>query len=116
LSNDEQIGVLREILKWTRFAGMKELKSLLASVLDDPQKLLAYHLSDGTVGTVEIGKATGIKSTATITRYWQTWQQLGLGDSISVKGGDRFKRAFDLEGLGIRVPSSTEARKSKRED
>jgi hypothetical protein len=110
---DEQTRLLREILKWIRFSGLREVKSVLTSVLDDPQKLLAYHLSDGSRGTIEIGEATGIRSTATITRYWQTWKQLGLGESISVRGGDRFRRLFDLTDFGIVVPESNEVRQVK---
>ena len=101
---DEQIRLLAEILKWTKFAGMKGVKEVLNAALDTEQKKIAYHLSDGSRGIVEIGKAAGISSTATISRYWKSWSKLGLGDFVAVRGGDRFKRAFDLEDLGIDVP------------
>ena len=100
---NEQIRLLREILKWIRFSGMKEVKSVLTNVLNDPQKLVAYQLSDGSKGTIEIGKTTGL-SHSMIANYWVGWQKQGLGESIPVKGGDRFKRSFDLEELGINVP------------
>jgi hypothetical protein len=101
---NEQIRLLNEILKWIRFSGLKEVKGVLASALDTDQKKIVYQLSDGSKGIVEIGKAAGISSTATISRYWKSWARLGLGDYLAVKGGDRFKRAFDLEDLGIEVP------------
>ena len=85
---DEQIRLLREILKWFRFPGMKEVKSILSSVLNDSQKLLAYQLSDGSRGTIEIGKTIGISGPSTIANYWQAWQKQRLGESIPVKGGD----------------------------
>jgi hypothetical protein len=110
---DEHIRLLREILKWIRFAGMKEAKTVLTSVLDDPQKILAYHLSDGTRGTVEIAKITGIGSTSTIARYWQTWQNQSLGENVPVRGGVRFKRSFDIEELGFIVPDATTTKHAK---
>ena len=100
---NEQIRLLNEILKWIKFSGLKEVKGVLTSALDTDQKKIVYQLSDGSKGIVEIGKAAGISSTATISRYWKSWARLGLGDYLAVKGGDRFKRAFDLEDLGIEV-------------
>lgn len=35
---------------------------------------------------------------------WSTWQNIGLGESIPVRGGTRFKRSFNLEEFGIKVP------------
>lgn len=102
-SEGEQIRLLREILKWTRISGMKEVKTMLTSVLNEPQKLLAYHLSDGTRSTVEISRNADV-ATGTIANYWQAWQKQGLGESVPVKGGARFKRSFDLEELGIDIP------------
>jgi hypothetical protein len=101
---NEQTKLLREILKWIKFAGMREVKSTLVSVLDTEQKRLTYHLSDGTRGIVEIAKLAGIGSTSTVFEMWQAWLKLGLGESIPVKGGSRFKRSFDLEDFGIQVP------------
>jgi hypothetical protein len=101
---NEQTELLREILKWTKFTGMKEVKEILNSALETPQKKLVYQLSDGDVGSVEICKVSGIASPDTITRYWKSWTKLGLGENLAVKGGKRFKRAFDLEDFGIEVP------------
>ena len=102
--NEEQTRLLKEILKWIKFTGMREAKNTLVSVLDTEQKRLVYHLSDGTRGTVEIGDLAGIGSTRTIFEMWQAWLKLGLGESVPVKGGSRFKRSFDLEDFGIEVP------------
>lgn len=104
IQNDEQTQLLREILKWVKFAGMKEVKEVLNSVLDTDQKKLVYQLSDGSKGMIEVGETAGIASTSTISKYWKTWLKLGLGENLSVKGGERFKRAFDLEDFGIEVP------------
>ena len=111
--DSEQTRLLAEILKWIKFAGMKEVKEVLNSVLDTDQKKLVYQLSDGSKGTIEIGKAAGIASTATISRYWKSWLKLGLGENVSVKGGERFRRAFDLEDFGIEVSQPKEAKQEK---
>lgn len=82
---------------------MREVKNTLTSILDTDEKRLIYHLSDGSRGVAEIAKLVGIGST-TVFSMWQTWLRLGLGESIPVKGGSRFKRCFDLEDFGIKVP------------
>jgi hypothetical protein len=99
----EQTSLLREILKWIRFMGMREVKNTLLNALDTEQKRLVYHLSDGSRGVIEIAKLVGLGKT-TVFDMWQTWLRLGLGESIPVKGGSRFKRSFDLEDFGIEVP------------
>jgi len=113
--DNEQTKLLREILKWIKFSGMKELKNTLLSVLDTEQKRLVYHLSDGTRGTVKITKLARIGSTSTVFDMWQTWLKLGLGDSIPVRGGSRFKRSFDFEDLGIEVPRVEETEKKEKQ-
>jgi len=40
---------------------------------------------------------------------WQAWLKQGLGESIPVKGGSRFKRSFDLEAFGIQIPNTEKA-------
>jgi len=117
MSNEEneQTKLLREILKWIKFAGMKEAKNTLVSVLDTEQKRLVYHLSNGTRGTVKITKLAGIGSNKTVCNMWQAWLKLGLGESIPVRGGSRFRRSFDLEDFGIEVPRIKSAEKEKRQ-
>ena len=117
MSNEksEQTILLREILKWIKFAGMKEVKNTLVSVLDNEQKRLVYHLSDGSCGTVEIAKLAGIGSNRTVADMWEVWLKLGLGESIPVKGGSRFKRTFDLEDFGIEVPKIKEIKKEEKQ-
>jgi hypothetical protein len=112
---NEQTVLLREILKWIRFAGMKEVKNTLVSALDSEQKRLVYHLSDGSRVTVEIAKLAGIGSHQTVADMWKAWLRLGLGESIPVKGGTRFKRSFDLKDFGIEVPQIKETKKEEKQ-
>jgi len=101
---DEQIRILGEILKWTKFAGMKGVRDALNAALDAEQKRIVYQMSDGTIGMVEVGKGAGIASTSTISRYWGAWSKQGFGEFVAVQKGNRFKRTFDLEEVGIEVP------------
>ena len=100
----DELKVLREILKWMKFAGMNQVQSVLETTLNTPEKKLAYQMSDGTKGTIEVGKVSKVGSTTKVSTLWKEWKRKGLGDSLRVQGGDRFKRTFDLEDFGIEVP------------
>lgn len=101
--DNEQTQLLREILKWIKFEGMSQVKSVLTATLESDADRLAYQKSDGTIGTVALGKLVGV-SNKTIDNMWDAWQKMGLGEKIPSRGGTRFKRSFDLEGFGIKVP------------
>lgn len=98
----EQVTLLREILKWTKFSGMKGVKEVLDNAVNTDQKKIVYQLSDGSKSSVEIGGLAKC-SDKTVRNYWKVWLKQALGDTIGVRGGDRFKRAFDLEEFGIEV-------------
>lgn len=82
---------------------MSQVKNVLTVTLESDVDRLAYQKSDGTIGTVALGKIVGV-SNKTIDNMWDAWQKIGLGESIPVSGGTRFKRSFDLEEFGIKVP------------
>jgi hypothetical protein len=95
--------LLSEIVKWIKFAGAKEVREVLASTLDTDQKRLIYHLSEGNRGSIEIANLAKT-SDRTVRRFWESWCRLGIVDPIGVRGGVRFKKSFELEDFGIRVP------------
>lgn len=99
----EQLRVLREILKWIRFTGMKEVKGALIAALDTDQKKIIYQLSDGEKSSRDISKATGV-SDRTVRNYWKIWSRIGIVEAIKAGTRDRYERSFDLEDLGIEVP------------
>jgi hypothetical protein len=106
-NQDQEILLLKEILKWIKFAGMNQVKAVLINELQTDEEKIVYHKSDGTKGTVELGKLVGMGN-ATVARKWEKWQKMGLGESIPVAGGSRFKRSFDLEEFGIKVSEKKE--------
>jgi Fic family protein len=117
-SNEKMVEILTEILKWIKFSGAKEVRGTLISTLDSDQKILIYDLSDGFRGSVEIAKIAKSSDT-TIRRYWASWARRGIVESIKVRGGDRYKKSFELEDFDIAIPKlylgSQVAIKSKEE-
>ncbi|XHH08079.1 MAG: hypothetical protein ACFCUE_10955 [Candidatus Bathyarchaeia archaeon] len=110
---NEQTIILKEILKWVKFAGLKEVKELLLTTTNnDPKKLLVYHLGDGNHGANEIASLLSIGN-KTVLGLWELWLKMGLGENVPVKGGSRFKRSFDLQEIGIEVPEIKEVIQSK---
>lgn len=99
----EQTEILKEILKWIKFAGAKEVKNVLLATLDTEQKRLIYHLSDGDHGSLEIAKGAGTSDT-TVRRNWASWARQGIVEPLKVRGGERYKKSFELEDFGIEVP------------
>jgi hypothetical protein len=102
---DELISVMREILKYTKFAGAKEVRNVLTAALDTEQKRSIYHLSDGNKGSVDIGKTVNVGD-STVRRYWESWARQGIVEAIKVRGGDRYKKSFELEDFGIAIPQT----------
>ena len=99
-SRETEISLLKELLKWTKFSGMQQLREILKSTLPDENARIAYQLSDGTKGLRDVGVIKKDK----LAKMWKNWAKLGLGEFVSVKGGgERFERSFDLEEVGIEV-------------
>ncbi|MGA2682013.1 MAG: hypothetical protein ABSF44_09470 [Candidatus Bathyarchaeia archaeon] len=111
MSSDElELGVLRNIeakldqlLKWTRFASLQQLRDLLIQNLTNDRELLVYELSDGERTTREIARLASIGSIATIVRYWEKWSKLGIVEPSQKRQG-RYQHFCSLEEVGISIP------------
>lgn len=103
----EELKTMKEILKWIKITGMKEVKEVLVNSLRGDTRKLVYHYSDGTRGTKDFKDLVGVKSTRTVSDYWDTWKKTGIMGAISVKGEERGKKLFDLEDFGIEIPKIT---------
>lgn len=98
---------LRELLKWTKFAGLKEVKLALESNVTTDEEKIIFSLSNGTNSSYKIARKMGANDTTRrkISDYWDKWEKAGLGEPQSSQGpGNRFKRSFDLDEFGISVP------------
>lgn len=96
--------LLDEVVTWLRVSGHDTVKSLLNSTLDTPEKKMVYHHSDGK--GKEVSALAGVDF-STVTRYWKAWHNIGLMKSVSVKGGERYIRNFDLKDFGIEIAETT---------
>jgi len=96
---------LNELLKWTKFAGMQQLRSILAQQLKTDSEMLVYELSDGSRGTRDIAKLAGVGSNATVAVYWKKWSRLGIMEP-SKKYQGRYQRICSLEEVGLTVPQT----------
>ena len=67
-TKEEEISLLKEILKWIKFNSMPQAKIFLNSVLNTEQKKRVYQLSDGKRNIGEIMKILGMKSKGTIPK------------------------------------------------
>ena len=60
-------------------------------------------MGDGKKGSVEISKDVNVGD-STVRRYWVSWARQGIMESLRVRGGERYKKSFELEDFGIEVP------------
>ena len=105
---------LDRILKWTRFAGMQQLRDILADNLKDDASMLIYEYSDGKRSTREIAKLVGLKSNQTVVNYWKRWMPLGIVEPSPQHKG-RFQRICSLEEVGLTVPPARKINTAKEE-
>jgi hypothetical protein len=94
---------LDQLLKWTRFAGMQQLRTILTQNLTKDREMLIYELSDGKRSTREIAALLGIKSHVTVANYWKKWSVLGIVEP-SEKYPGRFRKVCSLKEVGLTVP------------
>lgn len=112
---------LDQLLKWARFAGMQQLRDILAKNLADDTSMLIYECSDGERSSREVARLAGVKSNVTVTNYWKKWSKLGIIDP-SPKYRGRFQRICSLEEIGLTVPpipqtsATTEEKEPTKED
>lgn len=103
---------LDQLLKWTKFAGMQQVRAILVQNLINDAEMLVYELSDGERGTREIGRRVGI-SNSTVVRYWRKWSKTGIVEPSSEYQG-RFQRICSLEEVGLAVPPVSQESTSPR--
>jgi len=105
---------LDSILKWTRFAGMQQLREILTQNLMNDTEMLVYELSDGEKSTREIAKLVGVGSNATIAALWKKWSKVGIMEpSHNYKG--RYQRICSLEDVGLVIPPMPKIQSSQDE-
>lgn len=105
---------LDQLLKWTKFAGMQQLRTILTQNLTTDTEMLVYELSDGECTTREIARLAGVGSNATITNYWKKWSKVGIVEPSEKRRG-RYQRICSLEEVGLTMPPMLQARETSIE-
>lgn len=96
--------ILAEILKWSRFQGLQQLKAILTETFQKDAEKIIYQNSDGR-DSRELATLAGV-SHVTVINHWRKWAALGLVEPIRVRGGERYRRLFSLYGFGIELPKT----------
>jgi len=113
LDNNEEIkNILKEMLKWTKFQGMQEVKQVLETALDTDTKKLIYELSNGD-SSPKIAKTARVDPT-TVRDYWKDWTILGIAE-IHPDYRKRCRKVFSLKEVGIEVPEAKKSAETKEE-
>jgi len=111
--NEKVLDILQEILKWTKFQGMQDVKKILESELDDNAKKLIYELSDGK-SSPEIAKIANV-TPMTVRNYWKKWSKMGIME-IHPDYKKRYRKVFSLEEVGIEVPGLEKVEPVEKEE
>jgi len=105
--------VLLEILKWTKFQGMQNVKDILETNLDTDVKKIIYELCDGKSSS-EIAKISKV-SDQTVRNYWKLWAPLSIVE-IHPDYKKRYRKVFSLKEVGITVPAFEEPTEEQKEE
>jgi CRP-like cAMP-binding protein len=108
MMNDRVIGLLEELVVWTRFAARGPLDEVLRQALTDPRHQAAYEATDGERTQQQVADVAGIDQT-TVSDLWSRWRRLGLVRD----GARRPARLISLADLGWEVPSGGSRRRSR---
>jgi hypothetical protein len=114
MNDDPDIKViLKDILKWTKFQGMQNVKQVLENNLDNDVKKLIYELSDGRSSPV-IAKIARVNA-HTIRDYWKLWVPIGIVE-VHPNYKKRYCKVFSLKEVGIPVPEFEVTTEETEED
>ncbi len=98
--------LLREILKWERLEGIEILKKKIEEekLFKETKDIIIYYHSDGEKSLRDIEKITNI-SYKMVQALWKKWLKAGIATTTEKYGGGRCKRLFELNELGLELPS-----------
>ena len=100
---NEIIGLLKELIKWTKFQAWGKVKNVLLGVLNNDEQKKIYHLSDGKNSSRKIAEKVSL-GYSKIIKYWNDWANSNIVKPIKVQRGVRYKKMFNLEDFGITIP------------
>ena len=102
-SKERLIELVQELVKWIRVTSIPQVKKLLVEVLQKDEHKIAYHRSDGEQTREAIGGQVNVSGQA-ISNWWKKWERNGIVEILSVQGGTRGRKLFNLKDFDIQVP------------
>lgn len=78
-------------------------KNQVFEILNSPEKIKVYELTDGQHTTREISIKIGL-SVSTINRWWRDWLDKGIASELFKKNKRYVQKNFSLDELGIEIP------------
>lgn len=104
MENNENKEILTEILKWQKLQGIRTLRDILPSILDDDKKIKAYEMTNGKTATKEIAKPLGI-SKDVVVGWWREWFSQGIVNKVPQKGGGHplCEKIVSLKDIAISI-------------
>jgi hypothetical protein len=110
LPEDEQIRLLREILRWTRETALPATRARVEQLVDSDEKKRVYEaIADGTQSMRALEKSTGVRR-GEISDWVKVWEAGALVEH----GSSPPKALFSLRELGIAL-TPTGARAASKE-
>lgn len=94
--------IMKEHLKWTRLAGMEQLRTIFDKSFSSDEERVVYELSDGERSVRDIEKIANVGRTK-IATLWKKWHNMGIMEKSEMYEGRRMKRSFSLADVGIQV-------------
>ena len=96
------IRIFEEQLRWSKLAGLTQLKTILEQNVKDEKERSVYELSDGEKSIRDLEEMTGV-SRSKIAILWKKWYGMGLMERSHKYEGKRMKKSFSLLDSGIEV-------------
>ena len=106
--------IMTEQLRWSRLAGMEQLRTIFERNLSSNEEKIVYELSNGEMSVRDIEKLANVGRTK-ISSLWKKWYRMGLMEKSEMYEGKRMKRSFSLTDVGIEVTLPGDDGKNKEE-
>jgi hypothetical protein len=97
MQDENVLGVLKEILNWTRASSFHSVKALLQEALPDAKSRAAFQMMDGTKSVDQVRTACKMSPNGLIALA-QRCTAMGL---MEMNGDKKRLRLFDLADFGL---------------
>ncbi|MFX0138896.1 MAG: hypothetical protein ACFFDN_34970, partial [Candidatus Hodarchaeota archaeon] len=86
-----------------RFTGWNNVKNVLTDALNEPDKIVAYSMTDGKTSIRKFNFKNG-RGFGTVQGWWKDWARIGIVETFEFGRGTRAVAIFNLKEFGIPIP------------